>query len=74
MNHTHYALINAEGDIVAVLLRDGWESRFWRAVEEETGDKVVQFAVQETDYCNYEVTATTSMGEYKAIIRPTWEY
>jgi ABC-type Zn uptake system ZnuABC Zn-binding protein ZnuA len=76
MNHTHYALVNEDNEVVAVILRNGFKERVIKAIEDETGSEVYRVEFEESDYNNYKVTAKTSQeGEsYSAWLRPTWEY
>lgn len=76
MNNTHYALINEDRDIVAVLKKENFQDRLTQAIEDETGDSVLRIDVEETDYNNYKVHAKLSADgfKYTATLRPTWEY
>lgn len=75
MNHTHYALINEDNDVVAVLVRDNFKGRAIKAIEDETDNEVQSIEIDETDYFNFKVKAKLNDDfEYVAILRPTWEY
>jgi hypothetical protein len=75
MNHTHYALINEDNDVVAVIRRPYLDEYLSDAIAEETGERVVNYELQETDFFNYKVTADLESGfRYTATLRPTWEY
>lgn len=75
MNHTHYALINGDNDVVAVIKKDNLETGLKLAIRDEQSSAVSNLDVTETDYCNYSVVASLNDGTlYKATLRPTWEY
>ena len=75
MNHTHYALINEDNDVVAVIRRPYLDDYLSDAIAEETGERVVNYELEETDFFNYKVFADLESGlEYTAFLRPTWEY
>lgn len=75
MNHTHYALINGDNDVVAVIKRDNLETGLKLAIRDEEGSAVASYDTIETDFCNYLVTAFLNDGTtFKATLRPTWEY
>jgi glucosamine 6-phosphate synthetase-like amidotransferase/phosphosugar isomerase protein len=77
MNHTHYALINEDNDVVAVIRRSNLDDKLQVAIEEETGDKVLMYELSETDYHNYKAIVILESDihyKYTYILRPTWEY
>lgn len=77
MNHTHYALINEDNDVVAVIRRSNLDDKLQIAIEEETGDKVLMYELSETDYQNYKAIVILESDvnvKYTYILRPTWEY
>ncbi len=77
MNHTHYALINEDNDVVAVIRRSSLDDKLQVAIEEETGDKVLMYELSETDYQNYKAIVILESDvnvKYTYTLRPTWEY
>lgn len=75
MNHTHYALINEDNDVVAVIRRPYLDEYLPIAIAAETDEKVINYTLEEIDYFNYKVFADLESGvEYTAFLRPTWEY
>lgn len=75
MNHTHYALLNEDNDVVAVVVRENFKARVVKAIEDETGSLIENLDLQEADYMNYKVKADLEDGfKYEGILRPTWEY
>lgn len=75
MNHTHYALINDDKDVVATIRRSALDDKLVDAIQDETGESVIRYELTETDYFNYKVQAKLESGfKYTATLRPTWEY
>lgn len=75
MNHTHYALVNEDNDVVAVIRRPYLDEYLPIAILDETDERVTNYELEETDFFNYKVTADLESGfKYTAILRPTWEY
>jgi Mg2+/Co2+ transporter CorC len=75
MNNTHYALINENGQVVAVVKTEDFKGRVIKAVEDETGDEVLRIEIKQFEHNNYRVEVElVSEGKYTAFLRPTWEY
>jgi hypothetical protein len=75
MNNTHYALINEDGQVVAVVKTEDFKGRVIKAVEDETGDEVLRIEIKQVEHNNYRVEVElVSEGKYTAFLRPTWEY
>lgn len=74
MNHTHYALINEDNDIVAVVRKDNFSERVLVALRDEYDSAVDDIRLDESDYYNYSVTANVDGHLFKGFLRPTWEY
>jgi hypothetical protein len=76
MNNTHYALINEDGQVVAVVKTEDFKGRVIKAVEDETGDEVLRIEIKEVEHKNYrvEVELVSEGLKYTAFLRPTWEY
>jgi hypothetical protein len=76
MNNTHYALLNEDNYVVAVVIKDNFEPRVIKAIEDETGDQVLSIKFDEVDHENYNVIANMFGGgiKYVATLVPTWEY
>jgi len=75
MNNTHYALINEDGQVVAVVKTEDFKGRVIKAVEDETGDEVLRIEIKQFEHNNYRVEVElVSEGKYTAFLRPTWEY
>jgi hypothetical protein len=77
MNNTHYALINEDNNVVAVIRANSeYKDRLKLAIEDETGDEVSRLYVEETETNNFKVHAKM-VGDglkYSATLLPTWEY
>jgi hypothetical protein len=86
MTHTHYALINEDNDVVAVIKRANINDKLQaakindkvqEAIEDETGDRVLKYELIETDYCNYQARFILEGDvnvKHTYTLRPTWEY
>ncbi len=76
MNNTHYALINEDNEVVAVIKSENFKGRVIKAIEDETGDEVLQIDFDQIEYNSYKVQAKMSNDglKYTAILRQTWEY
>jgi len=75
MNNTHYALINEDNDVVAVIKNKLFKYRLIEAIQDETDNEILSIHVEEIDYNNYKVNAELKDGfKYVATLRPTWEY
>ena len=75
---THYAVIDHNNDVVAVIRSKPikeFKCKAIRVIEDETGSQLVEIKFDETDMHNYKVTAKMKDGiTYVAELRPTWEY
>jgi hypothetical protein len=76
MNNTHYALINEDKDVVAVIRKEDFKGRVIKAIEDETGDSVTRVTFEQTDYNRYSIKASMMDidTEYIATLVATWEY
>ena len=76
MNNTHYALINGDNDVVAVIKKYGFKGRVIPAIEDETGAEVESVTIDQIEYNSFKVTAKLIGHEvvYESVLRPTWEY
>jgi hypothetical protein len=76
MNNTHYALINEDKDVVAVIRKEDFKGRIIKAIEDETGDSVTRVTFEQTDYNRYSIKASMLDidTEYIATLVATWEY
>jgi hypothetical protein len=76
MNNTHYALINEDKDVVAVIRKEDFKGRVIKAIEDETGDSVTRVTFEQTDYNRYSIKASMLDidTEYIATLVATWEY
>jgi hypothetical protein len=76
MNNTHYALINEDKDVVAVIRKEDFKGRIIKAIEDETGDSVTRVTFEQTDYNRYSIKASMMDidTEYIATLVATWEY
>jgi hypothetical protein len=76
MNNTHYALINEDNDVVAVIRKEDFKGRVIKAIEDETGDELLRIDIRQIDYNTYKVQDKMSNDglKYTATLIPTWEY
>ena len=76
MSNTHYALINEDKDVVAVIRNEDFKGRVIKAIEDETGDLVKVVSFEQTDYNTYSIKASMMDvdTEYIATLVATWEY
>lgn len=73
MNNTHYALINEDNDVVAVIRKGDFRGRVIKAIEDETGDELLRIDIRQIDYNTYKVQAKMSNDglKYTATLIPT---
>lgn len=75
MNNTHYALINEDNNVVAVIKKDNLQSRVISAINDETGLEVESILIKEDKDGLLKVKATLNdQFDYTALLKPTWEY
>ena len=75
MNNTHYAVINEENDVVAVVKKENLQPRVISAIEDETGSGVESLLIMEDKDGLLKVKATLNdQFDYTALLKPTWEY
>jgi hypothetical protein len=76
MNNTHYALINEDKDVVAVIRKEDFKGRIIKAIEDETGDSVTRVTFEQIDYNTYSIKASMLDidTEFIATLVATWEY
>ena len=75
MNNTHYALINEDNNVVAVIKKDNLQSRVISAINDETGSEVESILIKEDKDGLLKVKATLNdQFDYTALLKPTWEY
>ena len=75
---THYAVIDHNNDVVAVIKSKPskeFKGKAIEVIEDETGSQVVEIRFDEVDMHNYKATAKLKDDNtYVAMLRPTWEY
>jgi hypothetical protein len=76
MENTHYALINEDKDVVAVIIKEDFKGRVIKAIEDEIGDTVKTITFEQTDYETYAVRVIflDADTKYAATLIATWEY
>ena len=66
--------MNEDNELIAVLKKDNFSERLLVAIRDEYDSGVDDIRLEESDYCNYSVTASVGQYLFKGFLRPTWEY
>lgn len=76
MNHTHYAIIDEDKEVIAVIKAEDFKGRIIKALEDETGSFLTSIQFTEDGYHSFTVNAEFAYDEITKIVQvlPTYEY
>ena len=76
MNHTHYAIIDEDKEVIAVIKAEDFKGRIIKALEDETGSFLTGIHFTEEGYHSFTIRAEFTYDEIIKIVQvlPTYEY
>jgi len=80
MNHTHYAVINEDRDVIAVIkilatTKEPNLDALTQAIQDDLDAEILRIDIEESDYMNFKVQVKLEDGLKETFhLRPTWEY